>query len=224
VYYISSDPIKDIKGKNEYKKALKFLPIRGKAFLQAQRALITTGEKLVTATLKCRLQERQEVRVRGAVENIGTDVVLLDIFKRAMFDRLLAVRAMVFLDFWSYTAAYMYHSLALSSPVALSATKPIFDYADDAARLQGAMGSFAASVKVQRKLFRLQTLAGFSNPAQLRSQLENNGSLKFTVDWNSDLFRQFCRVRLQKMRYVHPIRMQIMDSHGTHSKITQLLP
>jgi hypothetical protein len=101
----------NFEGTDEYEKQLKYLPVNGLALLAAQEVVIKAGDQVVVMALKRRLQSEQRKRIKGAQAHIATDDRVLDILKRAMFDRLLAVRSMVFMDFWSYTAAYMYHSL-----------------------------------------------------------------------------------------------------------------
>lgn len=104
----------NIEGMEEYHQQLNYLPVNGLALLAAQKSVIKTGDQVVVLALKRRLQSEQRKRIQGAQAHIKTDARVLDILKRAMFDRLLVVRSMVFMDFWSYTAAYMYHSLDIS--------------------------------------------------------------------------------------------------------------
>ncbi|KAI5815555.1 hypothetical protein BZA77DRAFT_369945 [Pyronema omphalodes] len=201
-------------GAGEYEKQLQYLPVNGLALLAAQEAVIKAGDQVVVMALKRRLQNEQRKRIKGAQAHIAKDDRVLDILKRAMFDRLLAVRSMVFMDFWSYTAAYMYHSLDQVAPVQLSALKPIHDYADDAARLQGALGSLGTYLKIQQKTFTLNTLCGFSSAADLRARLESGGSVRFKVDVEDEMFQRFCRVRMCRARcYLDGVKASGSDSN-----------
>jgi hypothetical protein len=86
------------------------------------------------------------------------------------------------------------------APVQLSALKPIHDYVDDAARLQGALGSLGMHLKIQQKIFTLDTLCGFSSAADLRAHLGSGGSVNFQVDLEDEIFQRFCRIRMRRAR------------------------
>jgi len=89
---------------------LRYLPIRGKAILQAQVTLIQTGDDLITFKLKKKFEMNQQSRIQAALTLIGSNEKILTIMKRSMFDRLLAIRSYVYMDFWSYVTAYKYHA------------------------------------------------------------------------------------------------------------------
>lgn len=62
--------------------------------------------------LKENLATAQDSRIKGSMDLISGDNRVLEMMKFVMFDRLLAVRAWVYMDFWSYTMAYMYYSMS----------------------------------------------------------------------------------------------------------------
>ena len=103
----------DINNKGAYEVSLRKMSNAGKAVLAGQTALITSGEALVSIKLKQKLQTGQQARLEGAVGKVKGNDEILAILKRAMFDRVIAIRGMAFLDFWNYSMAYQYHTLSI---------------------------------------------------------------------------------------------------------------
>ncbi|KAJ2903883.1 hypothetical protein MKZ38_009169 [Zalerion maritima] len=190
----------NIKGKDDFHRALKTVVITGKTYLQTQQNLVKMGNELAIVILKKQNEGKAQHRLKMAMEVIGMDGTVVAVLKRAMFDRLLAVRSFVFLDFWNYTSAYLFYSLADDPPISLSAVKPISDYLSDAARLQAAVSSFASTVIVQRKRFIITTLGNAASLEELRVQLSSTGNVGFDLNAEHPAFAHYCRVRMSKVR------------------------
>jgi hypothetical protein len=189
----------DIPDKDKYFLAMKKLVIRGQTFIQAQTELIRCGDELAVTTLRL----KQEDRARPALENMSKhfkdDVNTTQMLKIAMFDRLLAVRALVFVDLYSYANAYMFHSLDTWVPISLSPTKPIVDYLNDAAKLQSAVVAFGSRACVQRKVFTIPYST--DHATQLLAQLCTEGSFDLQISPDDGAFEGVCRVRLSQARF-----------------------
>lgn len=187
-----------IEGKTEYQTLLLKLPIYAKAFLTAQVAVVTSGQGLAVILLRKKLDTEQQSRLEGTLTHIKDDSTLLALLKRAMFDRVLAVRNLVYLDFWTYKAAFQYYSLTSESDlnVYTSAVQRISDYQTDAARLQAAVNSFGATVRIQQKSF----LLIMPLEADQRNSLQNSGTLSFAPAIDAEAFDGFCRIRLSRAR------------------------
>ena len=187
-----------IGGKAEYQTVLLKLPIYAKAYITAQVAVVTTGQSLAGIRLRRKLDQEQHVRLEGTLRTIKNSSTVLDLLKRAMFDRVLAVRNLIYIDFWTYKAAFQYHSLTNESylNVYTTAVQRISDYQTDAARLQAAVYAFGATVRIQQKNF---TIA-MSLDAVQRQNLKDTGSLSFTPAIDSDVFAGFYRIRMSRAR------------------------
>jgi hypothetical protein len=101
-----------ISGKSKYFHALKTLVVNGKCYILAKSSFVQKGDELATALVQEQMSQRNEKRLSASVESNMADAATLQLIKRAMFDRVLAVRTLVFLYFFSYSSAYRFHTLS----------------------------------------------------------------------------------------------------------------
>lgn len=101
----------EIGGKREFFHSLKTLVNNGQAYILAQANLVQRGDELATTLLQRKMEDRDHGRLTKLSANAGTNKAVLNLLKRAMFDRLLSLRLLVFLDFQTYSVAYNYHAL-----------------------------------------------------------------------------------------------------------------
>ena len=101
----------DIPGKDDYILYLRTIVINGKTYLETQANLLKTGNDLATVLLRTRNQQADALRLQRSLAKAQDNNALAVILKRAMFDRLLDLRTLVFLDFFNYSSAYVYHTL-----------------------------------------------------------------------------------------------------------------
>ena len=209
-----------IPDKDDYRTQLLNLPIFAKAYLMAQVAVVTTGQNLAGIILHRKLDNEQHTRLENTLKHISSNNVVLSLLQRAMFDRVLALRNLVYVDFWNYKAAFQYHALSteLDGVVGTSAVQPVTNHQMDAARLQAAVSSFGATVRIQRRTF---TLTVPLDKVQKKSLLQD-GTLIFEVSPREDTFRGFCRIRMSRARAFlervatgstdAPVRLQLRTS------------
>jgi hypothetical protein len=95
----------NIPGTDNYYLALKDLVIRGQTFIQAQTEVISLGDELAVITLRLRQEKQARPALEKMVTHFGNDIQVLQMLKIAMFDRLLAIRALVYVDLHSYASA-----------------------------------------------------------------------------------------------------------------------
>jgi len=191
----------DIKGKDEFFHALKTLVINGRCYLQTQANLVKKGDELATVMLQSKHKDNQHERLSKMAYKSTTDASVVELLRRAMFDRLLAIRALVYLDFATYLSAYNYHTMLKDNPISLSPVKPVVDYLEDAARLQAAVVSYGARALAQSQTFVLHSLGdGLTTGDELVAQLERNGTVKVTVDPTDDMWTGFTRIRMSAVR------------------------
>ncbi|KAI9749666.1 MAG: hypothetical protein M4579_006787, partial [Chaenotheca gracillima] len=186
----------EIEDKAPYKVALLKLSVSGKAVLATQTAVITSGEALTTILLKEKLQNDQTGRLEKALSVIGKNSRVVSVLERAMFDRVIAIRGLAFLDFWNYSLAYQYHTLSQDTPIGLSALKPIKDYGNDAARLQAAIASFGSTLIVQQKNF----VVDMALSDEVIQTLRSTGQATTPLALDAPAFQSFCRIRLKRAR------------------------
>lgn len=74
--------------------------------------VISTGEDQTMMTLKENLATSQQKKVTACLETIDGDKRIFEMMKLVMFDRLMAVRGSVYMDFSLHSMAYIYHSLS----------------------------------------------------------------------------------------------------------------
>ncbi|CAG1966982.1 unnamed protein product [Fusarium graminearum] len=148
----------DFDAKDKYFFALKTLVINGKTYLQTQENLCQRGNELALVLLKVKLQHKDQKRLALSATATEQQGAVLDLLKRAMFDRLLTIRSLVFLDFQIYSEAYMFHALTDRPPVHISPVKPVPDYLEDAAKFQANIATFGSRVMLTLRLCKV----GFS--------------------------------------------------------------
>jgi hypothetical protein len=187
-----------IDGKTEYEALLLKLPVFANALITAQVAVVSSGQNLAGILLRKKLDTDYQGRVKATLNHIQNDEAVLDILQRAMFDRVLAIRNLVYLDFCSYQAAFQFYSLKSARKVGIytSAVQRISDYQADAARLQAAVHAFGATVRIQQKNFvHLMPLE-----QEHRDSLQSSGSLTFMPTIDHPAFEGFCRIRMSRAR------------------------
>lgn len=189
-----------IPDQDSYLFALRSLVVHGKTFLEAQVNLVERGDELATVLLRLKLQKVAHPPLEAMMKHFTTDTRVVAVLKTAMFDRLMTIRALVFVDFNSYVNAYMYHSLAPHTPVLLSAVKPIGDYFADAARLQGAVSQFGSTELIQRKSFLFNHASLNLDVAHVATRLKEQGKFDFSVAPSNEAFSGLFRVRLARVR------------------------
>jgi hypothetical protein len=189
-----------IPDQDQYLFALRSLVVHGKTFLQTQVNLVARGDELATVLLRLQQQKTSRPPLEAMLKHFKDDAQVVSVLKTAMFDRLMSIRALVFVDFNSYVNAYMFHSLDQQPPVRLSAVKPIGDYFADAARLQGAVEQFGSTELIQRKRFILDHSMLDLDPKQVAAHLTESGSFVFRVDESNTAFSGAFRVRVSQVR------------------------
>ncbi|KAK5661826.1 hypothetical protein OQA88_9928 [Cercophora sp. LCS_1] len=190
----------DCGGKREYFLALRKLAINGKTYLQTQENLCLRGNELAIVLVKLKLQRRDRSRLTLSSITLSQQDVTLDILRRAMFDRLLTIRSLVFLDFQTYSEAYMFHALTPTPPIAFSPVQPVIDFLDAAAKLQGTVVAFGSRVQIQQRRFTVRTLGDTADAVELRKRLEAGESVVVSLRPDQALFRGFCRIRVSRVR------------------------
>ncbi|PCD24165.1 hypothetical protein FGRA07_11367 [Fusarium graminearum] len=148
----------DFDAKDKYFFALKTLVINGKTYLQTQENLCQRGNELALVLLKVKLQHKDQKRLALSATATEQQGAVLDLLKRAMFDRLLTIRSLVFLDFQIYSEAYMFHALTDRPPVHISPVNPVPDYLEDAAKFRANIATFGSRVMLTLRLCKV----GFS--------------------------------------------------------------
>ena len=101
----------NIEGKKAFFMALRKLAINGESFILTQANIVQKGDELATCMLQQKMTTRDTKRLSHMVYNLSGDQVVLELLQRSMFDRLLAIRGLVHLDFFTYCTAYKYHTL-----------------------------------------------------------------------------------------------------------------
>ncbi|KAF2001030.1 hypothetical protein P154DRAFT_407341, partial [Amniculicola lignicola CBS 123094] len=190
----------DIPNQKDYLLALRSLVVYGKTFLLTQVNLVARGDELATVLLRLEQQKTARPSLEAMMKHFSGNSAMVSILKTAMFDRLMSIRALVFVDVNSYVNAYMYHSLASHPPVLISAVKPVGDYFADAARLQSAVSQFGSTAAIQRKSFKLNDKALDLDIAQVISRFKADGKFGFTVSPTYPAFEGMYRVRLSRVR------------------------
>lgn len=97
-----------------------------------------------------------------------------------MFDRLLTIRSLVFLDFQIYSEAYMFHALTDRPPVHISPVKPVPDYLEDAAKFQANIATFGSRVMVQQRKFSILTCGDAADATALQIRLLRGDAVNVT--------------------------------------------
>ncbi|KAK0665601.1 hypothetical protein QBC41DRAFT_282591 [Cercophora samala] len=191
----------DCDGKREYFLALRNLATNGKTYLQTQENLCRRGNDLAVVLVKLKLQRRDQSRLTmSSTTTLTQQDAVLDILRRAMFDRLLTIRSLVFLDFQSYSEAYMFHALSPCSPITFSPVQPVVDFLDAAAKLQGSVAAFGSRVQIQSRRFAIRTLGNAIDADDLRARLSAGKSITVSLCPDQVLFNGFSRIRVSRAR------------------------
>ncbi|UZP36543.1 hypothetical protein NXS19_004359 [Fusarium pseudograminearum] len=190
----------DFEAKGKYFFALKTLVINGKTYLQTQENLCQRGNELALVLLKVKLQHKDQKRLTLSATATEQQGAVLDLLKRAMFDRLLTIRSLVFLDFQIYSEAYMFHALTDRPPVHISPVKPVPDYLEDAAKFQANIATFGSRVMVQQRKFSILTCGDAVDAAGLQQRLLKGDAVSVTLSPEDPMFAGFSRIRVSKAR------------------------
>ncbi|KAM0400565.1 hypothetical protein ACHAPZ_005634 [Fusarium culmorum] len=190
----------DFEAKGKYFFALKTLVINGKTYLQTQENLCQRGNELALVLLKVKLQHKDQKRLALSATATEQQGAVLDLLKRAMFDRLLTIRSLVFLDFQIYSEAYMFHALTDRPPVHISPVKPVPDYLEDAAKFQANIATFGSRVMVQQRKFSILTCGDAADATGLQSRLLKGDAVNVTLSPENPMFAGFSRIRVSKAR------------------------
>ncbi|PTD03203.1 hypothetical protein FCULG_00009152 [Fusarium culmorum] len=190
----------DFEAKGKYFFALKTLVINGKTYLQTQENLCQRGNELALVLLKVKLQHKDQKRLALSATATEQQGAVLDLLKRAMFDRLLTIRSLVFLDFQIYSEAYMFHALTDRPPVHISPVKPVPDYLEDAAKFQANIATFGSRVMVQQRKFSILTCGDAADATGLQSRLLKGDAVNVTLSPKNPMFAGFSRIRVSKAR------------------------
>lgn len=102
----------DIAGKREYFAALKTLVVAGECYIKTQSNLVQKGDDLAILSFQNKMEVNDQQRLAAMSYKAVTDEKILDLLKRAMFDRVLALRSFVYADFHTYSLAYNYYALS----------------------------------------------------------------------------------------------------------------
>ncbi|MCJ1248003.1 hypothetical protein MMC30_005218 [Trapelia coarctata] len=164
----------DIEGKREYLTALRTVAINGTIYLQTQ----------------------EYRRVFRPLTNVDNQAAVLDILKRAMFDRLITIRSFVFLAFTTYAEASMFHALPTQPSISIYPVKPVVDYLKDAAKIQGSVSAFGSTVMVQQYKFTIRTLGDPPDVESLCQQLRRKGTVRVSIGPDHEAFQGLCLIRV----------------------------
>ncbi|KAK4165504.1 hypothetical protein QBC43DRAFT_208068 [Cladorrhinum sp. PSN259] len=190
----------DCEGKSAYFLALRTSNIYGQTYLQTQQNLWKRGNELAAVLLKLGRHQRDGARIANSMTATSQQVAVLDILQRAMFDRLMTIRSFIFLDFQTYSDAYMFHALTPYSPITVSPVQPVVDFLDAAAKLQGSVAAFDSSVQIQRRRFTVRTLGDATDAADLQRRIKAGEPVTVSLHPDQAIFQGFSRIRLARAR------------------------
>lgn len=179
--------------------ALQKLCIRAKAILAAQSAVTQAGDEYMKTLTMTITHQRQTERLGVAIKSLAGNEKMFVLFKEAFLERLLTLRTWIALDFSAYITAYMYYSLARSSPVHIDPVKPIMYYNSDAALLQAAVSEAEVHIRPQLRTFKLKI--GDVDP-NWKAALTDSRKLEFALPSTYTIFGDYARVRVNGIRYV----------------------
>jgi len=192
----------EISGSSEYALVVADLVIEGKAVLACQQAVIQTGDAYMTTMVQSLASQRQTGRLQAAIDNVVADEKVLAIFKNAMLERVVSSRAWIALDYRDYVSAYMWYSLASSTPIDCSnPVKPVAELVNDASTLQAAVAQAEEHVCSQTRLFRFSSQAnGFLGTDWKQRLLSSTRTVVFSFDVRDAVFARFSRIRINRFR------------------------
>ncbi|KAK4172154.1 hypothetical protein QBC36DRAFT_349786 [Triangularia setosa] len=180
--------------------ALRKLVIMGKTYLQTQENLCRRGNDLAIVLVKLKWQRRDQARLTVSSTELSQQDAVLDILRRAMFNRLLMIRSLIFLDFQTYSEAYMFHALTTCPPISVLPIQPVAKFLDAAAKLQGSVAAFGSRVQIQNRRFTIYTLGNAADAMELRTRLHAGESITVSLHPDQPIFQGFSRIRVVRVR------------------------
>jgi len=105
---LRTTPIDD---KDGFFIALEKLVVLGQAQIYAQTHLVFRSDDLTAATMQKRIGDQELSRNATMTYDPSQSEKVLKLLQKVTFDRLLAVRSLVYVDFGTYCSAYEYHTL-----------------------------------------------------------------------------------------------------------------
>ncbi|KAK6527748.1 hypothetical protein TWF694_004728 [Orbilia ellipsospora] len=195
-----SESQKGIAGASDYYATLYALSNNGKALVAAQAAYIQVFEDYMDAAVNLQTAQAQTKVLEGAVTRLQ-DPLVFQTFKRAMFDRLIAVRSWVAIEFNDYASAYQYYSLSSSPPTTVPVMSPSSFYASAVADLQSDANDAQATFRSQIETFSISSVDSENIfGSDWKNDLRTGSGLTFSIPTNSSYFTDVSRVRVQKVR------------------------
>ncbi|EMD00387.1 hypothetical protein BAUCODRAFT_20501 [Baudoinia panamericana UAMH 10762] len=209
------DPIKseNIEGGESFFLLVAKLVIRGKAVLTAQQAVTSTGDQYAAVLAQQLMATRSTSRLRAALPQIQGDPVALHLLRRDLFQRLVAVRTSIALDFKQYLDGLAWYALeVVQTNINLDPLKDIGEFYNDTATLQGAFARVSAYVRVQSRSFWLSTASGsqgiaasqadpaplmVANAGSLAKDTMQSKTMTFSIDLTLPCFTGLGRIRMK---------------------------
>lgn len=191
--------------------------IRGKAVLAAQQAVTTTGDAYTAALAQQLMATKSTTRLREALPQIQGDPNALHLLRRNLFQRLIAVRSSIGIDFKQYVDGLTWYSLTPCTSLRLDPLKDIGDFYNDAATLQGISTKMSGDIRAQTRTFCFSTMANDgngstsaskNNPAPLTlatgsiTSIVSTSVFGFSPDPILPCFAQLGRIRLKSFQIV----------------------
>ncbi|KAF3928783.1 hypothetical protein ABW21_db0205187 [Orbilia brochopaga] len=197
-----SESEKKIEGASDYYASLYALSNNGKAVVAAQAAYIHIFDDYMEASVNLQTAQAQNAELERAVGRLQ-DPFVFQTFKRAMFDRLIAVRSWVAVEFNDYAAAYRYYTLSTDPISSIPVLSPASYYASAVADLQSDATHAQTTFRSQIQTFDLSSndsTAALTFGPNWRSELQSPAGLTFSIPTNSSFFETVSRVRVQRLR------------------------
>ncbi|KAK6355469.1 hypothetical protein TWF696_004566 [Orbilia brochopaga] len=197
-----SESEKKIEGASDYYASLYALSNNGKAVVAAQAAYIQIFDDYMEASVNLQTALAQNTELERAVGRLQ-DPLVFQTFKRAMFDRLIAVRSWVAVEFHDYAAAYRYYTLSTDPVSSIPVLSPASYYAAAVADLQSDATHAQTTFRSQMQTFELSSsdsIAAHTFGANWLSELRSPAGLTFSIPSNSSYFETVSRVRVQRLR------------------------
>lgn len=101
-----------IEGKREYFMLLKTLIITGECYIRTQSNLVQKGDDLTIVSFQSKIKAKDQKQLAAISYSAVTNEKILNLLKRAIFDRVIALQTFVYQDFQTYSLAYNYHTLS----------------------------------------------------------------------------------------------------------------
>ncbi|KAF3929743.1 hypothetical protein ABW19_dt0200470 [Dactylella cylindrospora] len=195
-----SESQKKIEGASDYYATLYALSNHGKAVLAAQAAYVQVVDDYMEASVNLQTATSQTAILQGAVNRLQ-DPFVFQTFKRAMFDRLIATRSWVAVEFNDYAAAYQYYTLTSGPPRSVPVLSPASFYAQAVAELQSSATHAQTTFRSQIQTFTISSTDAANHfGSNWKNELKSGSGLTFSIPSNSSYFSSVSRVRVQKLR------------------------